>query len=210
MMYYTYAHYTADTHKIFYVGKGHGDRAYKYGRNSFWKNIANKHGFYATILAEWKNQEEAFEHEKLLISSLTDMGISLTNLTSGGEGIPKGYKHTEETKRKQILSRLGSKRNEETKQKMSQSSAWRGHTYTTLGFTGKSHSQESKSKMSVARKGKAQSAEHIEKRTASRLKNNPTSPILGKKMPKFTCSHCGKEVSKPLLSRWHNDNCKLK
>jgi hypothetical protein len=33
---------------------------------------------------------------------------------------------------------------------------------------------------------------------------------LGKKQPRSTCNHCGKESAVNLISRWHNDNCKQK
>jgi len=171
-MYYTYAHLTKDTNQIFYIGKGTGSRAFEKGkdRNSHWSAVVNKHGeYYATILAYWDTEQEAYDHEKLLISSLTDIGYYLTNKTPGGEGIPKGYKFSEETKKKMSLSHIGSKRTEETKQKMSQSSAWRGHTYITSGMTGKSHSEQAKAKMSNSRKGRKQSPEHIAKRVAARL-----------------------------------------
>ena len=171
-MYYTYAHLTEDTNQIFYIGKGTGSRAFEKGkdRNPHWTAVVNKHGgYYATILAYWDTEQAAYDHEKLLISSFIDIGYNLTNKTPGGEGIPKGYKFSEDAKKKMSLSHIGSKRTEETKEKMSQSSAWRGHTYITSGFTGKSHSEEARAKMSNARKGRKQSPEHIAKRVAARL-----------------------------------------
>lgn len=49
MIYYTYAHFTKDTNKLFYIGKGtfskQSDfkRAYaKTGRNSYWQNKGPK------------------------------------------------------------------------------------------------------------------------------------------------------------------------
>lgn len=210
-MFYTYAHLTEDTNQIFYIGKGTNRRAFERGkdRNPHWASIVNKHGYYATILAYWKTEAEAYEHEKLLIASLKDIGYNLTNKTPGGEGIPKGYKFSEETKRNMSLSHIGSKRTEETKKKMSASSAWRGHTYVTPGFNGHKHTEESRKKMSVARKGSKQSPDHIAKRFAS-LVNNPNykPPMLGKKHPRDTCPHCGKEGAKPGIIRWHYDNCK--
>jgi hypothetical protein len=168
-MFYTYAHLTKDTNQIFYIGKGSGTRAFEKGkdRNPHWTAVVSKHGYYATILARWGTEKEAYEHEKLLISSFIDMGYNLTNKTPGGEGIPKGYKFSEDTIRKAAQARVGLKRTKETKQKMSQSSAWRGHTYITPGFSGHSHSEESRAKMSNARKGKKQSPEHKAKRIAA-------------------------------------------
>lgn len=210
-MFYTYAHLTSDTNRIFYIGKGSGSRAFEKGkdRNPHWTAVVNKHkGYYATILAYWETETEAYEHEKLLIACLNELNHNLTNKTPGGEGIPKGYKFSEETVRKMTLAKIGSKRTEETKQKMSKSSAWRGHTYITPGFTGFNHTEESRTKMSLARKGRKQSPEHIAKRTASRLLS--PNPNIGRKHTKFTCPHCNKEGAKAGLTRWHYDNCKWK
>lgn len=212
MKYYTYLHTRNDTGKVFYIGKGTCQRAYGTDRNKHWTAIVEKHGFTAEILAHWATEQEAYEHEKLLIASFIDMGYVLANKTPGGEGIPKGYKFSEETKRKQTLAKIGSKRSEETKKKMSASSAWRGHTYTTVGMTGKTHSEEARAKMSAARKGSKQSPEHVAKRFASMLSNpNYKPPTLGKKFkPVAKCQHCDGEYTRANYNRWHGDNCKMK
>lgn len=211
MKYYTYLHTRNDNGQVFYIGKGTNKRAWAVERNNHWCSIVSKHGFTVQIIAYWTTEKEAFEHEKLLIASFIDMGYNLANKTPGGEGIPKGYKFSEETKRKIALSHLGSKRTEETKQKMSKSSAWRGHTYTTSGMTGKQHTEFSRTKMSISRKGAKQSPEHIAKRFKSMMSNPNYKPgFLGKKHQIITCPHCGKEGAKSGLVRWHYDNCKLK
>ena len=103
-MFYTYCHITSDTNKIFYIGKGFGKRMFKKdNRNQHWHNIVAKHGYKAVKLASWKTSEEAFSHEKLLISSFKDMGHKLVNQSEGGDGNNalggftfKGRKHTKE------------------------------------------------------------------------------------------------------------------
>ena len=97
--FYTYAHIRKDTGKIFYIGKGKNNRLFDIDRNIHWKNIANKHGFHAEILAYWKTEQEAFEHEKILISCFKDMKYSLANVTEGGEG-PAGFKFSIESRKK--------------------------------------------------------------------------------------------------------------
>jgi len=99
-MFYTYAHTKPDG-TIFYIGKGSGVRAWKKTRrNNHWKNIVAKYTNYnVEILANWKTEQEAFEHEILLISCFKDMGYKLTNMTSGGEGT-SGLKLTQEHKQK--------------------------------------------------------------------------------------------------------------
>ena len=96
-MFYTYAHSKPDD-TIFYIGKGQRRRAWaKDNRNQHWLNIVAKHGQpKVQILAKWKTEQEATEHEKFLILCFRDMGYKLANVTSGGEGI-SGYKHTPET-----------------------------------------------------------------------------------------------------------------
>jgi hypothetical protein len=125
-MFYTYCHTRNDTNKIFYIGKGTKNRAnFKFGRNSHWHRIANKHGFKVKILANWDTEQKAFDHEKLLISCFKDMGYDLANKSDGGEG-NSGWKHTEEFKKKSSELRKGKtspkkgyKTSEETKKKLS-------------------------------------------------------------------------------------------
>lgn len=97
-MFCTYSHHKPDG-TLFYVGKGSIKRAYaKDNRNPHWKNIVAKHGGYKVeILANWPTENGAFEHEKFLISCFQNMGLTLANITSGGEGV-SGYKHTDAAK----------------------------------------------------------------------------------------------------------------
>lgn len=130
-MFFTYAHYKPEG-GLFYIGKGKRRRAYAMdSRNSHWQNIVNKHGKpHVELLAHWDTEQEAFEHEKVLIACFKDMGYVLANKTDGGEGTssdklkqaalnrPK-RKLTEEHKHKIGLAQLGRKRNLEAKQNMS-------------------------------------------------------------------------------------------
>ena len=94
-MFCTYAH-TKQDGTIFYIGKGVEKRAYDTkSRNKHWQNIVAKHGFKTVILANWETEQDAFEHEKVLIACFRDMGYKLANLTDGGEG-NSGYKWTPE------------------------------------------------------------------------------------------------------------------
>ena len=74
MKFYTYCHIRLDTGKIFYIGKGSGKRLYsKTHRNLWWKNITNKTKYVAEILSYWASEEDAFIHEKFLISILPNL-----------------------------------------------------------------------------------------------------------------------------------------
>lgn len=104
MKYYTYAHFTADTKKLFYIGKGTNKRAWQTSsRNRYWKHVVKKHGRTVEILARWNTEEEAFEHEKFLIGCLE---AQLVNLTNGGEGT-SGRKQSDEEKEKRALKLRG-------------------------------------------------------------------------------------------------------
>lgn len=97
MKYYTYAHFTKDTKKLFYIGKGSNRRAWQTSsRNRYWTNVVKKHGRTVELLAEWDTEEEAFEHERFLIGCFE---TQLVNLTEGGEGT-SGRKQSEKEKLK--------------------------------------------------------------------------------------------------------------
>jgi hypothetical protein len=87
MKYYTYIHYRNDTNKPFYIGKGSTVRYKSKGKRSkWWNSIADKHGFHAEILAHWPTEQEAYEHEILLIECFRKMGTKLVNVQKGGDG----------------------------------------------------------------------------------------------------------------------------
>jgi hypothetical protein len=134
LMYYVYQHKKADTNEVFYVGKGKCNRAFNdKKRNPYWKNVAAKHGFCVEFLAKNLDEELAFLVEAEAIDACKKKGVSLTNLTDGGEGT-SGLRHTEQHKQKLIGNQYGA-------------STW-GKT-----FKGKTHSDEQKAKWSEIRKG---------------------------------------------------------
>lgn len=106
-MFYTYAHYKPEG-GLFYIGKGKRRRAYAMdGRNSHWQNIVNKYGRpHVELLAKWDTEQEAFDHEKLLISCFKDMKIVLANKSDGGEGT-SGHKFSEQQLKNLSNAHLG-------------------------------------------------------------------------------------------------------
>ena len=100
MTYITYAHRKPDG-SIFYIGKGTIKRAHsKLGRNVVWQRTVEKYkSFEVDILAHWDTEEEAFQHEIVLIDSLKDIGVKLVNIAKGGMG-SSGFRHTKEHKKK--------------------------------------------------------------------------------------------------------------
>jgi len=128
-MFLTYAHYTPQG-RLFYIGKGSNEKRAHYfsSRNNYWHKIVAKYGKpNVQILANWNTEQEAFEHEKVLISCFRGMGYELANLTDGGDGT-SGYKQTEEHKEKTRKSKLGkpihSKEFKEKIRKLHTGSTW--------------------------------------------------------------------------------------
>lgn len=118
LAFYTYFHTRNDTDKVFYVGKGCGYRANVTRRNNkHWNHIVSKHGHKVHIAARWETNNEAIEHEKLLISCFKSMGYKLANVTEGGEGA-LGRKQTEDAKKRISIANTGRKRSPEWVAKM--------------------------------------------------------------------------------------------
>jgi hypothetical protein len=128
--YYVYTHLNPTTKDVFYVGIGKKNRAFNQwaGRNKFWENYVNKHGFEVEIIQDNLTRKQAEKIEMELISHLgrrqIDEGGVLVNRSIGGDG-NKGYTHTQEFKLKMSKDRKGkctrkiNKLTEESKKKIS-------------------------------------------------------------------------------------------
>lgn len=108
--YYVYEHIRNDNNTVFYVGKGHKDRAYKSKRNEHHNRIAEKYGFTVNIVKDRLSEEEAYNLEREIIYDYVfnkGYGIDieglrkpnspyqLVNHTLGGDG-SYGMVHTQE------------------------------------------------------------------------------------------------------------------
>jgi hypothetical protein len=98
-MFYVYEHIRFDTNAVFYVGKGKGRRCFEERRrNQHWKRVVSKAGgFDVRIVVDKIDEELAFLAEEELIAKLKLQGLTLTNITNGGEGT-SGYQHTDEAR----------------------------------------------------------------------------------------------------------------
>jgi hypothetical protein len=149
MKYYTYAHFTADTKELYYIGKGKGNRAFSsLNRNRWWQHKVNKHGgFVVEILAEWPTEKEALEHEKFLIDCLEDTGHCLTNIQKSLGKETEGRKLSLETRKRMSVATL--KRweslSEDQKEKRS--------TFFSKLLKGKNKTEQHKAALSKARTG---------------------------------------------------------
>ena len=107
-----------------------------------------------------------------------------------------GKNHSEESKQKMRLAKLGKTHPEESKKKMSQNSShyWKGKKRGKM-------TEEHKQKLIKIHLGKPLTEEHKQK---LRIKK------LGKKQKKVKCPYCDKEGGICLMKRYHFDKCKLK
>lgn len=128
---YVYRHRTLDTNHIFYIGIGIVERRCwsKNGRNKYWHNVVNKHGFKHEIIASNLNREVAKELEMFLIELYGRRDLKtgqLVNMTNGGDGMNGISKEASEIKSKKIT---GLRRTDETKLKMSLSQSRGKHSH---------------------------------------------------------------------------------
>lgn len=170
MVYYVYIHKKKDTDQIFYVGKGHGRRAWEsIGRSYYWNNVVSKHGFVVEFLKEGLSELEAYALEKQAIKEYGrfQKGGFLVNLTDGGEGRcgfswngqrsgnnnpMNGHTQSENTKKLISQSKIGKPRPQKVKDALRLANLNRPKELH--GMYGKQHTKETKQKMSLAGRGK--------------------------------------------------------
>ena len=175
--FYVYEHWRTDRAECFYVGKGHGRRAYdmRRGRNRWHKFLQAKLSHLGTaidikIIANGLTEREAFDIEVERIAFWKNDGADLCNLTLGGDG-PSGRKHTEAWKLANSERMKGRIISEETRAK--QSLAAMGNK-KGLGYK---RPRNEVDRLAALNRGKKRSPEVIEKLREIRL-SNPT--FLGK------------------------------
>jgi hypothetical protein len=157
-MAYVYRHIRLDKNEPFYIGIGklpNYKRAFeKQKRNQFWQNIVAKTDYEVEILFDDISWEEAEKKEIEFISlyGKRDNGTGcLVNISNGGGGT-KGFKHSEEAKKKISLASKNMVRkpiSEETKQKIRETLT--GRIGSNKGFK---HSNETKEKLRLHNLGK--------------------------------------------------------
>ena len=122
--YYVYEHIRNDTGKCFYVGKGHGKRAYQKSRNEHHDRVTNKTSFTIKIIKDNLTEEEAYKLEREVIEDYVfnkkygidiigynnnkDENGHLTNHSFGGDG-SYGMIHSEEWKHQHSKDMVGEK-----------------------------------------------------------------------------------------------------
>jgi len=161
--FYTYA-YLREDRTPYYIGKGKERRAYKRSKKDI-KPPKDKSRI--IFLKQNLTEEEAFKHEKYMISVLgrKDLGTGiLHNRTDGGDGTSgivawnKGGKCDEEWKRKVSESLKGRKISDEHRKKLSESAKGK-----TPWNKGQSPSEETRKKIGDGNRGKIISEEQRKK-----------------------------------------------
>lgn len=164
--FYVYEHWRLDKDECFYVGKGKGNRAYtKSGRNAHWLNIVSKlerigSAYEVRIVASGLTEEEAFQLEKERIAFWRDV-VDLTNKTDGGDGVsglvmpPEArQKMSEKAKgRKGNVTMLGKKHSDATKLKMKLAKIGKKPNNFGKNYKSGPLSDEHKAKLSAAKIG---------------------------------------------------------
>ena len=138
--YYVYSHTRNDTGKIFYIGKGKGERLRKRSnrRNEHWLRIVNKHGFTPHILLDNLSEDTAYQYEKEFIGLYRSLGYELVNHTDGGEGPSgrpnprKGIPLTESHKKALSDAHKGHTHSPEVRDKISRNSTGKPRPPRTL------------------------------------------------------------------------------
>lgn len=112
--FYVYEHWRPDKDVCFWVGKGNGDRAFRFRRNFHYNNVVAKLGrlgmcVEVRMVASGLSEDTSLALEIERIAFWRSSGVALTNVTNGGEGT-SGLKHSEKTRALLSLKLRGKKR----------------------------------------------------------------------------------------------------
>lgn len=173
-IYYVYEHWRPDTNRPFYVGKGKGKRAHNPRRNPYWRNVVEKlkrDGLRPLVkfVVIGLSEKEALALECKRVAMWRRRGVSLTNITDGGQGT-SGWSPSPETRAK--ISKANAERSPEVKARVSAAvtaaNLLRIEETRAMGLAnrGKKLSSETRAKMSASRRGGKRSPDAIAKTAA--------------------------------------------
>jgi hypothetical protein len=165
--FYVYLHKKSSNGDVFYVGKGSGNRAWRFNqRSKLWKNIVKKHGVTVEIFESSIQEWYAFELEINLIAYYGRMQLGegkLINFTDGGDGT-SGWVPSEETKIKMSIAQNEKSVSDKKRAAMigRKKPAWHSKKIGDAQ-KGKIISAETRSKLSASLKGRKTSEETRQK-----------------------------------------------
>lgn len=202
-IFYVYEHWRPDKNECFLVGKGHGDRAYSFRKRNPWhqKVVAflRKSGLEPEVRIVFAGmvEREALDLEIAWIAFWRAQGVTLCNVTDGGEGVT-GYVPTAETRAKISASvskvLIGRPCSPETRERIAaaQRGAKRGpNPEHSARLKGGKRAAEHRAKIGAAHVGRKDSPEVCARRAASNRGRivSPTTRLL------LSMSHKGHKPS---------------
>lgn len=187
--FYVYEHWRPDLDICFWVGKGTGDRAYRFKRNRDYDHIVTTLSTIGMcvevrLVQSGLIESEALRIERERIVFWRAMSVTLSNRTDGGDG-NRGLFVSDVTREKLRFANLGKKQSEVTKAKRRASLTGKKHKNHRTGFKhsvetiakirasnlGQKRSEELKEKVRLANLGKKHSLETRAKMSAQRMGN---------------------------------------
>lgn len=182
--FYVYTHSRPDG-SVFYVGKGTIKRSMKLSRpeNPHHINVVNKYGRKNIIVRTHpcRDEGQAFDLERMMISGYRASGIKLVNMTDGGEG-SSGTVVSAETRVKMSVARKGKKASPEAIQAQKDAFTPERRAAMSLLHKGRRISDETRAAISRAKKGVKKGSFSDEWRA------NLSASRMGKKASPETCA----------------------
>lgn len=220
LRFYVYEHTRRDSGVVFYVGKGTGRRAHvasRHHRSEWWlRTVARSGGFDVRYVSVGLDEELAFLVEVERIDQFRRIGLTLCNLTDGGDGTsgwiktPEwrakvGRAHRGKTVPEEVRNRISRavratayKHPDDVRRRMSQSRV--GHTYN-LGRKQPEAEKRKRAAKLIGNKSRTGQTRSTAERLATSI------ALAGRKQATVQCPHCGKRGGNA-MRRWHFDACK--
>lgn len=212
--FYVYEHWRPDTNCCFYVGKGHGDRAFRLNkRNRHHRHITRKLSelglsVEVRIISDRMSEPDALAFEIERIKFWREAQGFLTNITDGGDGV-SGLVHSDQSKELMRLKRKAQKvvHSEATRKKIAAANriAHKGKKNPdhSARMTGRRHSPEHRAKISAGNIGKVPSVETRQKISAANkgrivsdeARAKMRAAQLGRKNPEHSLRMSGRKLS---------------
>ena len=182
---------TAKAGTPYYIGKGHGKRAWSY-HNKIIPVPSNSRFIVMLEINLTEFGALALERRYIHWWGRKDINTGiLSNMTVGGEGWQHGCNHTSKTKEQLSISKTGEL----------------NPMYGLFGELnpnyGSKRSKKSKALMRKLKQGKLNNRYDTHHTDETKAKMSFPKEIV-------ICQHCGKSGGKAAMKRWHFDNCKHK